>query len=241
MRRVQPDISYPDFQRRLKPLMAGMFLDIYRENRESIRVKKEQVAVKNLERIFDALLKLAQDKGFHAMSLRDLSSASGLSMGALYSYFSSKDDLRGHVFRYGARFAKDVVQAEADLYDAPADRLAAAIRAHLYLSEAQRPWFYFSYMEAKNLPKGVRIKAMENERLTEKIFSDILEEGKDKGAFALADVGLTAAAIKAMLQDWYLKRWKYTESGTGVEEYAGFVINFVLGSISAKKRSIEDE
>ncbi len=31
------------------------------------------------------------------------------------------------------------------------DRLFAAIKAHLYLSELMRAWFYFSYMEAKSL------------------------------------------------------------------------------------------
>jgi AcrR family transcriptional regulator len=238
---MKPEISYIDFQRGLKPRMAGLFLEIFRENRESIKVKKEQVAVKNLEKIFQAMLKLSQQKGFHAMSLRDLSRASGLSMGALYSYFASKDDLRGHVFRYGARFARDVLQVEAEAYNAPADKLAAAIRAHLYLSEAQRPWFYFSYMEAKNLPKKERLKAMENERLTEKIFSEILKEGVDRKTFFIKDVALTAALIKAMLQDWYLKRWKYRESGAGVEEYADFVINFVLGSISSNQRSGKHE
>ncbi len=241
MRRAEPDFSYTDFQRRLKPLMESLFLDIFRENRGTIRVKKEQVAVKNLERIFEAMLKLAQEKGFHAMSLRDLSARSGLSMGALYSYFSSKAELRRHVLRYGARFAKDVVRAEADLYVRPADRLAAAMRAHLFLSEAQRPWFYFSYMEAKNLPREEKLRAMENERLTEEIFSDILKEGASSGAFSVPDVGLAAAAIKAVLQDWYLKRWKFRELNTGVEAYADFVIDFIMSSISKDHGESKDE
>jgi AcrR family transcriptional regulator len=228
--------SYAEFSRRLKPRMAELLAALFQENRGSIRVKKEKVAVKNLEKIFAAALALGQTKGFHAMSLRELSRASGLSMGALYSYFSSKEELRGHIFRYGVRLASEVVEAEAERCSRPAEQLAAAIRAHLFLSEALRPWFYFAYMEARNLPARERQQAMANERRTEAVFVRILREGKKRGAFRLPEVELTAAAIKALLQDWYLKRWKYGQAGLGVEEYAAFVVNFVLGAIAARSK-----
>ena len=71
--------------------------EIYNEilsiNRNSIRVKKEQTVIKNLEKIFEAALKISNRKGFQAMSMRSLSKESGLSMGALYAYFSSKEEL----------------------------------------------------------------------------------------------------------------------------------------------------
>ena len=231
MRREFPESPLAEFERRLRPRMARLFAEVYQENRASIKVKKEAVAVRNLEKIFSAALSLAQRSGFHAMSLRELSKASGLSMGALYSYFGSKDELRGHIFRYGARFVQEVVAAEAERYEKPAERLAAAIRAHLFLSEALRPWFYFSYMEARNLPPAERRAAMENERSTEAIFSAILHQGKRRRAFRVKNVELTAAVIKAMLQDWYLKRWKYGQAEVRVEAYAEFVVNFVLAAI----------
>lgn len=220
-----------EFERRLRPRMARLLAEVYEENRAAIKVKKEAVAVRNLEKIFAAALSLAQRSGFHAMSLRELSRASGLSMGALYAYFGSKEELRGHIFRYGARFAREVVAEESERWESPAERLAAAIRAHLYLSEALRPWFYFSYMEARHLPPRERRAAMENERLIEAIFTGILRQGKRQRVFHFSNLALTAAVIKAMLQDWYLKRWKYGQAEVKVEAYAGFVVNFVLAAI----------
>lgn len=41
---------------------------------------------------------------------------------------------------------------------------------------------------------------------------------------------LVASVIKAMLQDWYLKRWKYKNRKVLVDEYADFVI-YVAESI----------
>jgi len=33
--------------------------------------------------------------------------------------------------------------------------------------------------------------------------------------------------IKAILQDWYLKRWKYEMRNISVEQYASFLIDLV--------------
>ena len=43
---------------------------------------------------------------------------------------------------------------------------------------------------------------------------------------------LVAALIKAVLQDWYLKRWKYERKGVSVEAYARFVVEFVLSRLT---------
>jgi hypothetical protein len=121
----------------------------------------------------------------------------------------------------------------------PAARLRAAILTHLYLSEAMQPWFYFSYMEAKNLPKKEQDLAVASELYTEKLLAKIIEEGQAIGEFMVRDAQLTASVIKAMLQDWYLKRGKYAKRRIPVEKYAQFVLQFIeafITDISPVKR-----
>jgi AcrR family transcriptional regulator len=183
--------------------------------------------VKNLERIFDATLAISHHKGFHAMTLRDLSRETGLSMGALYSYFSSKDELLDMIENQGRRIIKRVLEEQIRKAKGAAEKLSIALYTHLYLSEAYSRWFYFSYMETKNLRKEQQKKAIENELFTEKIFMDILDEGCREGVFTIADPPLTAAAIKALLQDWYLKRWKYSRRKITVEQYAQFILDLI--------------
>jgi TetR/AcrR family transcriptional regulator, cholesterol catabolism regulator len=101
------------------------------------------------------------------------------------------------------------------------------VRTHLYLSEIMQPWFYFSYMEAKNLPDAERHAAVEGELNTEQLFVDILEAGVDQGEFDTADCRMTAALIKAMLQDWYLKRAKYARRKISVDRYCQFLTAFL--------------
>ncbi len=207
--------------------------EIFRENQQSIKIKKEPVAVKNLVNIFNTTLRLSNEKGFHTMSLRNLSSASGLSMGALYSYFSSKDELLEMIQKQGRRIAGKVLLDHLNPDDAPPVKMRTMIRAHLYLTEVMQPWFYFAYMETKNLDRTQRKRSIENELFTEQFFLDILVEGQEKGVYKAVDPTLTAGAIKALLQDWYVKRWKYTRRRVSVEAYAGFMIAFVESAILA--------
>jgi hypothetical protein len=87
-------------------------------------------------------------------------------------------------------------------------------------------------METKNLGREETRKAIESELLTESIFVEILEHGKAAGDFQVQDTRLTAAMIKAMLQDWYLKRWKYKRRKIHVDAYATFLISFIHAALT---------
>jgi AcrR family transcriptional regulator len=227
-------LSFQAFKKRTAPTMENICRDLIRENKALISVKKEEVAVKNMMRILEAVFALNREKGFETMSLRDLSRKSGLSMGALYSCFPGKEELRAMILRQGAAYTREVILEEAAAFERPAERLARAIETHLYLSEALRPWFYFAYMEASSLSRRERRRAMEDELATERIFLDILMEGVASGDFHCPDVELTAALVKAVLQDWYLKRWKFKRRGITVEDYARFVAGFVLSRMGGR-------
>ena len=186
------------------------------------------MAVKNMLRILDAVFALNREKGFENMTLRDLSRQSGLSMGALYSYFPGKKELRSMILRQGVAYTREVILEQVGACPNPVEKLEVAIQTHLYLTEVLRPWFYFAYMEASSLPKSERRRAMEDELTTEQIFLDILQEGFQTGEFQCPHLELVAALIKAVLQDWYLKRWKYKRRGITVEDYGRFVVDFVV-------------
>jgi AcrR family transcriptional regulator len=162
---------------------------IFRENRESIKIRKEETAVRNLVTIFSAPLELGMEKGFNAMTLRDLSQKTGLSMGCLYSYFSGKDELFDLVQNQGRMAGREILESALKDITEPVERLRAAIRSHLYLSEEMQKWFYFSYMETKNLSRSEHRNAIESELYTEQIFADIVESGRISGKFRVSEIG----------------------------------------------------
>ena len=230
-------MNYAEFQKQVRLSKQDICREVYADHRKSIRVKKENTVVKNLERIFSATLKIGNRKGFQAMSMRDLGRETNLSMGALYSYFSSKEELLALLQHQRRSITKRILQEHIDKESDPAARLRTAILTHLYLSEAMQPWFYFSYMEAKNLSKEEQALAVASERYTEQIFMDILIQGQGSGSFLLRDPQLTASVIKAMVQDWYLKRSKYANRKISVDQYAQFILQFVESFISDVKEN----
>jgi AcrR family transcriptional regulator len=220
------NLRFETFKGLVSLSMEDLCRELFLDNRKSIKIKKEGVAVKNLVKILDAALTLSNEKGFAAMSLRDLSAKAGLSMGALYTYFSSKEELLQMIQRQSAVVVQVLLDQIEGIED-PLSKLKRVIQSHLFLSEVMQPWFYFAYMETKNLAKQEHKKAIEAELATEKLLIDIMKEGRDKGDFKAVNMELAGAVIKAMLQDWYLKRWKYARRNVSVEKYAAFVIDLV--------------
>ena len=64
-----------------------------------------------------------------------------------------------------------------------------------------------------------------------RLMAEALEEGVLAGRVQISDVEMTAALIKPLLQDWYVKRAKYRRRGIAPERYAQSVIDFVEAAI----------
>ncbi|HEU0231138.1 MAG TPA: TetR/AcrR family transcriptional regulator [Burkholderiaceae bacterium] len=215
--------DFEAFKAQLNLTRDEIYRELFRENIGLIRIKKEDVAVRNLGRIIESTLKLASVKGFHAMSLRDLCADSGLSIGGVYAYIKNKDDLTHLIQSHGFILTRRTLLAcTAGMAPGP-DKLFAAVRAHLYLSEMMPAWFSFSFMEAKSLPKKEKLEAVTTELEIEGILFGIIQEGITAGKFRRVDARLLASLTKAMMQDWYLKRRKHRNQGTDVTHYARFV------------------
>ena len=221
------EMNYADFTKMILTLKTDIYHQTVQENRNIIHVNKEQTIIKNLEKIFDATLEISNQKGFQAMSMRDLAKGAGLSSGGLYAYFPGKIDLLTMLQKHGRKMVQEILFKLVKETQDHVSKLRIALKTHLYLSEFMQPWFYFSYMEAKNLSEPERQNAIESELTTEKLFAVIVGQGQDAGLFERRDPQLTAAIIKAILQDWYLKRWKFSRRNISVDQYANFIVEFV--------------
>jgi len=201
--------------------------EIFAAHRAEIQVRNERIAVANLGKILEATLAIANRKGFAAMSLRELAERAGLSLGGLYAYIKSKDDLAVMIQAQVQRVLQQAMTNRlADIRD-PAQRLSEAIRTHLYLSEALLPWFQFLYMEARHLAPSERRRAVALEQESEKIFADIIIAGQQTRQFRDCNPQVAAGMLKAMLQDWYLKHRKHRQRGLNVAGYATQVEEFI--------------
>lgn len=208
---------------------------ILERHRDSVRVQKTQLAVANLARIINATLKLSNKHGFHATTLRELASTSGLSMGGLYTYIESKPALLSMILGEVAATATNVLNSAPEEVRTDAGvHLDWLIATHIRLTEAMQPWFVFAFMEAKSFPPPERQRAVDMEATTEQIIADVIKQGVASGVFATGDVALTASLIKPLLQDWYVKRAKYRKRRVSIDQYIEAVRSFVGVALSGK-------
>lgn len=215
----------------------GLAARILARHGATIRVKKPQLATRRLAHIVSSTLTLANQGGFHSMSLRDLSEHAELSMGALYAYFDSKETLLLMILGTVAEVVEEALGTPPDDLPPP-ERLRWLIGAHVALTEGMLPWFIFAFMQARSFPPQARAIAVASEERTEGLFAAILAEGQARGDFAMADVDMVAALIKPMLQDWYVKRSKYRRRKVTPDAYAEALMAFVLSAVGAAPRAI---
>ena len=91
------------------------------------------------QRIYGAALTLFRERGFDATTMRDVAAAAGMSLGAAYHYFPSKDaivlEYYDRVSQEHARRVADETSAESKL----AARLALAFQSKLEILRHDRP------------------------------------------------------------------------------------------------------
>jgi len=211
-------------------------------NRHSstISVQKPEFALRKLTVIITAALELSNRKGFQAMSLRDLSHASGVSMGGLYAYFDSKTTLVNMILSEVTAATQRVLSTPPNTVKGnPVAHLRWLISTHVRMTEEMHPWFTFAFMEAKNFPPEERRKAIDSEELTEGFFKQVLEQGIGMGAFRTDTSPLLPALIKPLLQDWYVKRAKYKRRNVTIETYISTVQDLVESACLAKQSATE--
>lgn len=215
--------------------MESLCRSMLERHRDTIRVQKPHIAVAKLTRIVGAILTLSNRQGFHATSLREISAASGVSMGGLYSYFDSKDTLLLMILsQVSAATTIALESAPEDVVEDPVRHLRWLIAAHVMLTETMLPWFVFAFMEAKSFPLAGRRAAVESEEATEAIFRGAIERGAQKGCFSTESPAFAAALVKPLLQDWYVKRAKWRRRGLSAADYAEGVQRFIERALLTK-------
>ena len=162
------------------------------------------------------------------MNLRDLCDETGLSMGGLYGYISSKDQLAEMIEDVVRHATHEMPLLFAELRD-PLDRLEALIRASIYVSEILQPWFYFVFMDSRVLQPQQRNTAKESELHVQSVIADIIMQIPQRPR---GSADLIAAHIMAMFQDWYVKRWKYRAAAIDPDRFADSAVHMMRGYLT---------
>jgi AcrR family transcriptional regulator len=106
------------------------------------------------QQIVNAACRLFFKKGYHRTTIREIALASGMSMGQLYHYISSKDDVLFLTYkRMQMLWYEHLVKSGVEEIKAPLERLTSAVRLTLGFALKNKDLFLFLYTETKYLGK----------------------------------------------------------------------------------------
>ncbi len=219
--------SFNEFEESFEYKGERLYSMIFERNKENIKVSKEKFAVRNLEKIFDATFLISPKIGFEAMSLRDLSAETGLSMGGLYSSIASKEAIAIMVKDVVAVICGEIVKTSMAQQN-PLDALRNLVRGYLFASTLMQPWFNFLYFETKSLPplEQVASKNLELEQVNALV--TILKSLKPDSDI---DIEFVSTMALSLIQERYVKPWKHHEPLTTIDKYAEDCLSLIYKSI----------
>lgn len=168
-------------------------------------------------RLAEAAIELFYERGALATTVRDITSACGLTPGALYNHFESKDHLLYLVVRDIHRQVDDQLAALlAGTGDNPVTRLTAVVRFLVWHTAVFKKRSRVANREFTLLSGSRRLEITAIRRRMRDRFADIILAGAQRGIFSLVggdDIGaatMHAATITTMcvrMSGWTLENF----------------------------------
>ena len=189
--------------------------------------------------ILDAAAKFIATSGFHGMSMRDLSRATGKGLASLYNYFDSKDELL-FAMQSGS-FQQLIASAEGALETItdPSDKLYAFIATHVRYVAEHPDIMRVLVQEASTLSpahrRQVRSLKIRYFHLAESIVEEVLaaKSGGEPRRDPI-DVERTTYSIFGML-NWVYGWYQPSRHGTAFD-VARSIHRLALSGLSARSR-----
>lgn len=209
--------------------------------RVTTNVKNPELVKKRHRQIADAAVQLFIKNGFHKTTTREIAKAVGFSIGSLYEYVASKED----VLYLVCEAIHDEVESgilNAKLHAATdLNALTDVIREYIKVCDHMSDHLLLIYQETRSLPSKWRKKVLENEVRITNIFVEVLSSVAESEKFAHMDqrfIEMMAHNIMVLGHMWTFRRW-FLGRQYSLDEYIRFQTALILG-LTGKKALISD-
>ncbi len=197
------------------------------------QVKDPELVKRRRRQIVDAAVELFIKRGFHKTTTRQIAQAAGLSIGSVYEYVSTKEDVLYLVC--------DVIHAEAERQISEAlartaggrETLAEVIREYFMVCDRMSDHILLVYQETQSLPSRWRKKVLENEVRFTGIFKKVLQRLVATGelpALENSTLELVAHNITVLGHMWTFRRWFLRRRYT-IEGYIAIQTSLLCGEL----------
>lgn len=192
-------------------------------------VKDEKLVALRREQMIKGAVQLFKQKGFPRTTTREIAKAAGFSIGTLYEYIRTKDDVLYLVCDSIYEHVKERLEKVVRTEKGSIESLRIAITNYFKVMDELQEEVLIMYQEVRFLPKESLPYVLEKEFQMVGMFENILEQCTRNGTFTLTkkEIQLLAHNIFIQGQMWGFRRWALQKLYT-LEEYTEMQIRYVL-------------
>lgn len=203
------------------------------------QLARRALAEQRSRQLLDAAARLMERDGSEAVSMQALAAEAGVSVGLIYRYFGSKDDvLLAVITDVLQAFAVAVPAAIEEAGDDPVRQLAAAFAAYCRVIDEHRHAAVLTYRESKSLDEVGRARIKQLEVETSEPLRRAIRDGVESGALVTSVPDLVAYNLLLLAHAWALKHWYFQQTNT-LASYIHAQFGLVLRAILAPGREEE--
>ncbi|WP_211655031.1 TetR/AcrR family transcriptional regulator [Planococcus alpniumensis] len=201
-------------------------------------VKDESLIEKRREQMISGAVTLFKEKGFHRTTTREIAKAAGFSIGTLYEYIRTKED----VLYLVCDSIYDEVNARLDrldLEEGSLETLVKALEQYYTLIDNMQDEFVVMYQESKSLPKDALRYVLNKELEMTSLFERLLSKCAASGELSLSQKEIVLASHHLFVQGqmWAFRRWAMDEYTIG--EFIEMQTKFLLQGMAGEKITIQ--
>lgn len=192
-----------------------------KEHQIPTEVKDPQLVAQRRRQIVDAAVGLFIANGFHKTTTRQIAKAAGFSIGNLYQYVKTKEDVLYLVCQAIHQEMESRLNQRVRYTGNAASALAEAMENYFQVCDQMSDHILLIYQETKSLTKDSMLYVLAYEDRITEIFADLLRKGVSdytlKPLYS-GQIELMAHNIMVLGHMWTFRRWSLGLRFT-LEEY----------------------
>jgi AcrR family transcriptional regulator len=200
------------------------------------QVKNPDLVERRRRQIVDAAATLFIAQGFHKTTTRQIARAAGVSIGSLYEYVASKEDVLYLVCEFIHLEVERGVAEAMQRTTGGKEVLAEVIREYFLVCHRMSDFILLIYQETRSLPVVWRKRVLENELRITGVLVEVLAgliHGGDLPPMTSDKLEMVAHNITVLGHMWTFRRW-YLARHFSIEDYIRVQTDFIIGTITRR-------
>jgi AcrR family transcriptional regulator len=210
----------------------------YVEKLIKVSAKKANAVEAKHQQIVEGACKVFFEKGFHPTSIREIARSADMSMGQMYHYISSKDDVLFLIHKHmQTLWYQRLTDAGIEETEDPSKKLELTLRESLSFLLKNKDLIQFIYTESKYLSKEHLkvVLEMDNGNVAEywiRLVKDAFKQQGVTGDIDLAGNIIAYINVFLPLRGWNLKN-------KPIEDSKEFIVDFVFKGLGLSRPPVK--